>query len=141
MNVYDDTWEREQEREGYRWRAKRIGGELIGAGLYDLADGERTWPYHYHHGTEEWLLVVSGEPTLRTPEGERALAPGDIVCFPGGPAGAHQLTGPGRVLIASDLEVPRTSHYPDSDKVSARMTEDDALIFRRGDAVDYWEGE
>jgi uncharacterized cupin superfamily protein len=141
VNLHDDAWERDHDREGYRWRAKRIGGELLGAGLYDLPPGERTWPYHYHHGCEEWLLVVDGEPTLRTPEGERALAPGDIVCFPAGPDGAHQLIGPGRVLIASDLGVPRTSHYPDSDKVSARMSADEALIFRRDDAVDYWEGE
>lgn len=141
MNLHDERWERDQDREGYRWRAKRTGGDLIGAGLYDLPAGERTWPYHYHHGTEEWLLVVAGRPTLRTPEGERVLEEGDVVCFPAGPAGAHQVTGPGRVLIVSDLTVPRTSHYPDSDKVSARTSAEDALVFRAGDAVDYWEGE
>lgn len=141
MNLHDERWERDQDREGYRWRAKRTGGDLIGAGLYDLPAGERTWPYHYHHGTEEWLLVVAGRPTLRTPEGERVLEEGDVVCFPAGPAGAHQVTGLGRVLIVSDLTVPRTSHYPDSDKVSARTSAEDALVFRAGDAVDYWEGE
>lgn len=141
MNLHDDGWERDHDREGYRWRAKRIGGDLLGATLYDLPAGERTWPYHYHHGSEEWLLVVAGSPTLRTQEGERVLAEGDVVCFPAGPAGAHQVTGPGRVLIASDLTVPRTSHYPDSDKVSARTSAEDALVFRAGDAADYWEGE
>jgi uncharacterized cupin superfamily protein len=39
------------------------------------------WPYHYTYGMEEWLLVVSGTPTLRVPEGERELARGDVVVF------------------------------------------------------------
>ncbi|MEX2210147.1 MAG: cupin domain-containing protein [Gaiellaceae bacterium] len=144
MNLYDDGgWKREGDREGYRWRAQRIGGELLGASLYDVPAGEQTWPYHYEEGQEEWLLVVSGEPMLRTPDGERVLVPGDVVCFPPGPAGAHKLTGPGRVLIASTQVVPRTAAYPDSDKLSVRWgtKPDDRLIFRRGDAVDYWEGE
>ncbi len=131
MNLHDDRdWSAESDRPGWRWRRKRIGGELIGASLYDLRH-------------EEWLLVVSGEPTLRTPEGERVMRPGDVVCFPEGERGAHQLTGPGRVLIASTLRVPRTAVYPDSDKIRIRWAprEEDFLNFRRGDAVDYWEGE
>jgi hypothetical protein len=32
--------------------------------------------------------------------------------------------------------------YPDSDKVGVRAVDDEEhLDFRRGDAVDYWEGE
>lgn len=143
MNLYEDSWERAQEREGYRWRAKRIGGELLGASVYELPPGEKTFPYHYENGVEEWLLVVSGKPTLRTPEGERVMQPGDVVCFPEGEAGAHQLTGPGRVMIVSNLRTPRTAVYPDSDKIRVRWSpeEGDFLHFRRGDAVDYWEGE
>ena len=53
------------------------------------------FPYHFHHGMEEWLLVVDGTPTLRTPDGERELRRGDVVCFPPGPDGAHQVRGPG----------------------------------------------
>ena len=30
---------------------------------------------------EEWLLVVSGTPTLGGPEGERELVRGDVVVF------------------------------------------------------------
>jgi uncharacterized cupin superfamily protein len=116
---------------------------LLGAGLFDLPEGEKSSPYHYEEGQEEWLLVVSGRPTLRTPEGERVLEPGDVVCFPRGPAGAHQVTGPGRVLVASTQVVPRTAVQPDSDKIFVRWDTgtDDRLVFRRGDAVDYWEGE
>lgn len=141
MNALDDAWEDEHDRAGFRWRSKRAGGELLGASVYDLPAGERTWPYHYHHGWDELLVVLAGTPTLRTPEGERVLRAGDCVLFPSGPEGAHQVAGPGRILIASNLDVPRTSHYPDSDKVSARPTADEALLFPRSATVDYWEGE
>jgi uncharacterized cupin superfamily protein len=144
VNLHDDRdWMMERDRPGYRWRRKRIAGDLIGASLFELDAGERVSPYHYEDGQEEWLLVVTGEPILRTADGERVLAPGDVVCFPAGPAGAHQVSGPGRVLLTSTLVVPRRVVQPDSDKVFVRWDTgpDDYLVFRRGDAVDYWEGE
>ena len=144
MNLHDDAdWMMERDRPGFRWRRKRIAGELLGGSLFELAAGERIAPYHYEDGQEEWLLVASGEPTLRTQEGERVLAPGDVVCFPAGPAGAHAVTGPGRVLIVSTQVVPRTAVQPDSDKLFVRWGEgaEDFAVFRRGDAVDYWDGE
>jgi uncharacterized cupin superfamily protein len=50
-----------------------IGAELIGGSMYELEPGDRLWPYHTHHANEEWVIVVRGEPTLRTPDGEQAL--------------------------------------------------------------------
>jgi uncharacterized cupin superfamily protein len=136
----------EHDREGRRFRAARVGdalgADLIGGGLYELPAGERTYPYHYHHGVEEWLLVIDGTPSVRTPEGSRELAPGDVVCFSPGAEGAHDVTGPGRVLILSTGTSPSIAVYPDSDKVGSRPDDPaDRLNFRRGDAVDYWEGE
>jgi uncharacterized cupin superfamily protein len=145
VNLHDDRdWIAGSDRPGYRWRRKRVAGELVGASLYDLPAGEKTWPYHYEEGHEEWLLVVAGEPTLRTPEGERVLSPGDVACFPSGPTGAHQVTGPGRVLIVSNWGIlPRAAVFAESDKLRIRWgtAEGDVLHFRRGDAVDYWQGE
>ena len=145
MNLNGPT-EHEHEQDGYRWSSNRIAaGEQMGGTVYDLPPGERTFPYHYHHGIEEWLLVVSGTPTLRTPEGERELREGDVVVFRAGPEGAHQVTGPGRVLMVSNLVWPSVSVYLDSDKLGTRTTSDpedpDRLNFPRGSAVDYWEGE
>ena len=142
VNVLTTNLDRASERDGYRWRGARIGNEIgagrIGVSLYDLAEGERTFPYHYHHGMEEWVLVVGGAPTLRTPEGEQALRDGDVVCFSPGPDGAHQLRGPGRVLMLSANRTPETTVYVDSDKVGARPP---GKLFRSADAVDYWDGE
>lgn len=36
-----------------------LGGELLGATLYELPPGQRTWPFHFEHGNEEWLLCVA----------------------------------------------------------------------------------
>ena len=90
--------------------------------VYDLAPGEKTWPYHFELAQEEWALVVAGEPTLREPEGERRLRPGDLVCFPPGPDGAHQLRNdteaPVRLALLSDSPTGADGCvYPDSDKL------------------------
>ena len=116
-----------------------LGGELIGCSMYEVPAHTRLWPYHYHVGNEEWLVVVAGTPTLRTPEGERELVVGDLVAFPEGEAGAHTLTNATaeavRVAIFSTLHRGSVV-YPDSGKVGANGN-----YFRMSDAVDYWDGE
>jgi uncharacterized cupin superfamily protein len=147
FNVLTDDLEHESTRDGYRWRGmrrvgERLGAARIGAGVFELEDGKLTFPYHYHHGIEEWLLVIAGTPTVRTPAGEGTLQAGDLICFPSGAEGAHTVRGPGRVMIVSANQVPSISAYPDSGKVGSRPAGDeDRLNFRRVDAVDYWEGE
>jgi uncharacterized cupin superfamily protein len=116
-----------------------LGAELLGCSVYDVPPGARNWPYHFHVGNEEWLIVVAGRPTLRTPEGERQLEPGDIVGFPEGEAGAHDVSNRStrsvRVAIFSTLR-KGFPEYPDAGKVGAG-----GRYFRLADAVDYWEGE
>lgn len=46
----------------------RTGKEAIGLGLYGFGPGNQLWPYPFHVGNEEWAIIVSGTPTLRTPE-------------------------------------------------------------------------
>jgi len=118
---------------------ERPGDELIGATLYELEPGRQLWPYHFHRGNEEWIVVVSGAPTVRTPAGERRLRAGDVVAFAQSEEGAHTFynrTGePARILFFSTLRRGFVI-YPDGDKVGAG-----GLYFRRSDAVDYWDGE
>ena len=111
MNLRDAELEQSLDRPGFRLRGTSIrealGGELIGGTLYEFDPGEQLWPYHFHRGNEEWLVVVAGTPSLRTPDGERELRPGDVVGFPEGEAGAHTLynrsDGPVRLAIFSTL--------------------------------------
>jgi uncharacterized cupin superfamily protein len=147
FNVLTGELDARQDRPGFSWQGARvgqkIGGAKIGATLYELADGEQTFPYHFHHGVEEWLYVVSGVPRLRVTDGERKLRPGDIVCFNSGPSGAHSVCGPGRIVLFSAQAAPSIAVYPDSDKIGSRPGGDDPdnLNFLRHDAVDYWDGE
>ena len=101
--------------------SERTGDELIGASLYEFEPGNQLWPYHFHVGNEEWIVVVSGTPTVRTPEGERELRPGDVVGFPQGEEGAHTFynrsSGPSRILFFSTVSDPELAVYPDSGKV------------------------
>lgn len=149
-NLFADDWDEESSRPGYRWKrvavGRRLGGELLGASLYELRPGERTWPYHFEHGNEEWLIAVSGTPTLRTPAGERELAPGALVGFPRGPEGAHQVINRSgqraRVLILSTKVFPEVAEYPDSGKIGIWPGGDrEGALFRVDSKVDYWQGE
>jgi uncharacterized cupin superfamily protein len=151
FNVFaDQEWDGENDRDGYRHRVaaigKRLGGELLGASLYELPPGEKTWPYHYETASEEWLLVVAGRPTLRTPEGERELEPGDVVVFPRGPDGAHQVENrtdaTARVVIFSSKGPLDVIHYPDSGKLGIWTLRDGYVAMLRDEPqLDYWEGE
>jgi uncharacterized cupin superfamily protein len=47
-----------------------------------------------HYGVEEMFFVLSGTPTLRTPEGEERLSPGEVVYFSEGPDGLHTFSNP-----------------------------------------------
>ena len=145
-NLVDGPLRNERDKEGWRFRTTRvadeIGAERIGGSVYELAEGERSFPYHYHHGVEEWLIVLGGSPTVRTPDGKRTLQLGDVVCFASGSSGAHDVVGPGRVRIFSMGSLPVFSVYPYSEKLVTRPAEDDdRLMFRRNSAVDYWDGE
>jgi uncharacterized cupin superfamily protein len=142
LNLLAPEFDHSSERDGYSWRGARVGrtvgAEEIGACLYELGDGQRSHPYHFHHAIEEWLLVVAGSPLVRTPDGERVLQRGDVLCFPVGSGGGHQVTGPGTVLIVGTNRAPDVVEYPDSGKVEVRPP---GMIFRSADSVDYWDGE
>jgi len=91
FNLFDATVPQEVDEsrpEGFRRLhlsiGALVGASQIGATLYELPPGQRICPYHYEYNNEEWMLVLEGRPTLRTPSGERELRPGDVVAFPEG---------------------------------------------------------
>jgi uncharacterized cupin superfamily protein len=150
FNLNGDEWDRVEERPGWRskdaWVGARIDAELIGGSMYELEPGDRLWPYHTHHANEEWMIVLRGRPTLRTPEGERELEEGDVVCFRRGNDGLHQVRNGGdaaiRVLMLSSMNRPDIVEYPDSGKVGARNVAGERILLSRpGPILDYWDGE
>jgi uncharacterized cupin superfamily protein len=150
FNLHGDEWDRVEERPGWRskdaWVGAKLDSELMGASMYELEAGDRLWPYHTHHANEEWMIVLRGRPTLRTPEGEQELNEGDVVAFPRGESGAHQVSNstsaPIRVLMLSTLLAPDVVEYLDSGKIAAIDAQRKRLFrsFRGADA-EYWEGE
>ena len=114
---------------------KVVEGELYGATVYELEPGGAS-PYHWHVGEEEFLLVMSGRPTLRTPGGECALRPWDVAWFVRGDEGAHQVRNdtdaPARVLMVSTRSDPEVAFYPDDGTVGmiANWSRDDADTIR-----------
>ena len=149
FNLYGDEWDEPRDREGWRineaFVGERIGAELIGASMSEVEPGNKLWPYHTHHANEEWVIVLRGEPTLRTPEGEQILREGDVVCFPRGKEGAHQIINrtdsPVRVVMLSSLIQPDIVEYLDTGKVGARSVAGDRIIFAPGPEVGYWDDE
>ena len=125
--------------------AQLLGSSALMMFLYDVAPGKSSSPYHYEY-EEEWLLVVDGTLVLRAPDGEHTLQRGDLVRFPPGPEGAHKVMNrsdaPAKTLMFSSSRMPAVSVYPDSNKIGVWSgNEPDELIFKRGTAVSWSEGE
>jgi uncharacterized cupin superfamily protein len=155
VNVYDDEWTDGTEEPGFRNRERPLGETLgaqkLGGTIYLIEPGQRICPYHWHFGEEEWLLVLEGTVTLRTPDGERELARGAVAVFPTGPGGAHDVRCNGaeaaRVLMLSTMSDPEMCVYPDSGKISASggfLRTDGArarLLNRDAANLGYFDGE
>jgi uncharacterized cupin superfamily protein len=152
-NIYRPKFDEPRDRDGFRARRARVGRQLrtrgLGVSLWEIPPGEAAYPYHYHLVEEELIVVISGRLRLRTPEGWRDLAEGDVVSFPVGEDGAHQLMNdaaePARMLSLSTQSGSEICIYPDSGKLGAfgDRPDGDGLykLFRFDDEVDYWEGE
>jgi uncharacterized cupin superfamily protein len=160
-NIWEVDWdepgdyEAEAERAGFGGvRGKRLRRQLgaaLSSAVWELEPGATQAPYHFHHGGEELLIVLRGTPTLRSSEGERELKEGEVVHFPRGPEGAHQVSNRSgeivRYVIAASQGTPEIIEYPDSGKIAAMArTETSAgvppfTVNRLADAVDYYEGE
>src|SRR5436190_3641574 len=114
--VYDSE-DPEGFRAGMFRLAPNVGAEQSGATVYELPAGQAVCPYHYEYGEEEWLLVLEGRPSVRTPDGSEQLEPLDVVFFPRGPGGAHQiLNGTDstvRLVMWSTVVLPTATAYPD----------------------------
>lgn len=148
FNGATDTAPDPDDPPGYACSAVRVGTKIgaarLGLSVYELPPGQAICPYHFEWTDEEWLFVLAGRPTLRTPAGEQVLEPGDTVCFPAGPDGAHHVRNNGeglvRVGILSTKSEVGIAEYPDSDKVGV-WANGTHYMLRRSNHLDYWDGE
>jgi uncharacterized cupin superfamily protein len=122
------------------------GGKELTVRLLEIPEGQNVCPYHYEY-VEEWLLVIAGAVRIRTPNGTESAQAGDLVCFPAGRDGAHQIfneaSAPARVVMFSSAPDLAVAVYPDSDKVGVWTgNKRDEWMFRGAEGhLDYFDGE
>lgn len=118
MSEYaDNVWcELEDFGGGVRGRRLLRSPGLVAA-VWELDPAAVAHAYHLHHGADEYLIVLAGTPTLRTPDGERLLVEGEVVPFPRGRDGAHQLSNRSdsvvRYVMAAHHDSPELIEYVD----------------------------
>jgi len=110
--------------------------------IRSLDSGKFSFPYHAHRASEELFYIISGEATLRTPEGFQKVVTGDIIFFEEGPTSAHQLynhtDSPCIYLdIRSSFGID-VAEYPDSGKIFVSPFRE---IFEISSKTDYYKGE
>lgn len=137
------------EHEGYEYFRRKFlpFGEAEHAlvSIYEIPPGKSAYPYHFHHKNEEVFYILSGEGILKTPEGERKIAAGELLFFPTGPEGAHKLTNSSETEILRYLDFDAVhdvdiAEYPDSDKIGI-WGKGINRIYPGNANIDYYEGE
>lgn len=152
-SIEEPRFDEPREQPGFIARRARLsrqaGSERLGLSLWEVPPGQAAYPYHQHLGEEELIVVLSGRPSLRTPDGWRELAQGEVVSFLRGAQGAHQLLNRTqetvRFLSISTNGEPDIVLYPDSQKLCAaqRLADGSGLheIFSLQQTAEYYDGE
>ena len=118
--------------EAVNGRSKQALGDAggltqFGVNLVELKPGAASSQRHWHSHEDEFLMIVSGELTLVTDEGETLMRAGDCAAFPAGRPNGHHLInrGWGNALflcVGSRITEDRAL-YPDIDLVHDSKTD------------------
>jgi uncharacterized cupin superfamily protein len=146
FKVDDVPWEEYAHGTRFGTRYRQLGEfggcSHVGVCMEEVAPGRQTYPAHYHLLEEEQLLVLTGRPTLRLGERSLQLEPGSYVVFPAGQAAGHTLLNETdetvRYLIIGERDPREVTVHTDTGRVGVRLLGEG---FRKGDTMDYWEGE
>ena len=123
VNIHEPVFDETSDEPGFSHRRARLGEQAsctnLGVSLWELPPGQAT-AFHYHVATEEVVIVLRGRPSLRSGGRLRELREGDLVAFPRGQSGLHQLlnrTDEAVRVLFSELAAPGVSVYPDSRQI------------------------
>lgn len=88
----------------------------------EIEPGGSAYGYHWHETEEEAFYVISGTASVRTPKGELTVKAGQVITFPAGKEGAHQMGNASSTekLLYLDFGVvhfPEICHLPDINKL------------------------
>jgi len=70
----------------FEWHSSPKLGKLANSkylqfDIRSLDPGKFSFPYHFHRASEELFMILSGQATLRSPEGFTKVAEGDVIFF------------------------------------------------------------
>ena len=99
-----------------------LGLTQFGVGMTRLAPGAVSALRHWHTGEDEFIYIVSGEPTLVCDSGEQQLKAGHVAGFPAGSGDGHRLEN----RSGSDVVYIEVGTRAHSDRV--HYTEDDLVL-------------
>ncbi len=120
-----------------------IGARKLGYQITTLPPGKRFCPLHAEDMEEEMFIIWEGEAVIRTLRGEYVCRAGDVVAFPVGDIGAHQVINksdkPCKVFMLGAEDPKSVAYYPDSKKVL--VSSRGRLILRTEPVLDYYDGE
>ncbi len=120
-----------------------IGARKFGYQITTLPPGKRLCPLHAEDMEEEMFIVWEGEAVIRTLRGEYVCRQGDVIAFPVGDIGTHQVINrsdkPCKVFMLGLEDQNSVAYYPDSKKVLIGSRK--RLILRTEPALDYYDGE
>ena len=95
------------------------GLQRIGLTLARLPPGRDSFEFHFHHGDEEFLYVISGRGVAEIGDETFEVAPGDVMMFPA-PSPGHNLRNPYEVdlvyLMGGERHAVEVAEFPRAGK-------------------------
>jgi uncharacterized cupin superfamily protein len=117
----------------------------FGAFVETLEPGASSSDRHWHEKEDEFLYMLDGIATLVEDDGEHALEPGDVCCWPAGVANGHHVVNrsdaPCTYLIVGSRFDTDTVHYSDIDKILIRENGSRRIVRRDGTQFEPSKGE
>lgn len=136
---YPEVFARRMQGREKRQLGSLFGLTDFGVNLTRLASGAMSALRHAHTRQDEFVYILEGHPTLRTDEGDTALAPGMCAGFKAGTGNAHHLVNLSDedvlYLEIGDRSSGDSASYPDDDLQA--LLEDGRWRFLHKDGSEY----
>ena len=141
----------EESKHSFEFKRSTISAPFSTGGklevyFYTIPPGKSNFPYHYHTANEEVFHIISGQGTLRTPEGEKIVSEGDVIVMPANENGAHKLintsNAPLTYLEVKTATTPEICVHADSEKaILIAPPKFFGKTFKINSEINYLDGE
>jgi len=125
-------------------RQKRVLGDVFGLTNFGvnhttLKPGAQSALMHQHSRQDEFVYILSGEPTLKTDEGDMAMSAGMCAGFPAAGLAHHLVNETNEDVVyleIGDRTKGDSGTYPNDD-LKAELTKDGSWQFLHKDGTPY----